>query len=506
MPCGSRTSIHPAFGLGLLVLAVGTVLLPMPASAQGTPSRPLTFDQSAQILVQQSDTLNGAQASIRAAENTVDSLEGLRLPIVSFDVQAMYYQNTFSASLSGMKGRALGAANNRLAAIKAGGVPGVSGSAVSSVINEVQAALPGMFAPIPDAVGLRIRDSVIHPTLTAILPLYMGGAIPAARAGAAAGLDLATAKAAHARDALQFALVKAYFGQVLAAQVLAVAQATRDGFQLHLENARKLEAQGQISHARVLQVTVARDSAQRALEQAQSQYRTATITLSTLLRSKRMIEPLSPLFVNSTPLQPVDYFIGAAHANHPLLHEADAVADSARQAVKLAHAKLLPKLYAFGRYNLNQDDGLGIAPDWVVGIGLHYTFLSNVDRSDQESAARARADAARAAQRQAWTDIRTAIIKAWHLTESTRRRFLSMKSSITAATESLRVQQLSFRAGMATASDVIDARNALSQARMDRATTAYKYDLALASLLLASSRSAQFPSYLQRADRRLAMP
>jgi len=68
------------------------------------------------------------------------------------------------------------------------------------------------------------------------------------------------------------------------------------------------------------------------------------------------------------------------------------------------------------------------------------------------------------------------------------------------------VQEISFREGVGTMSELIDARNALAQALTERASAAYKYDLSLASLLLASGQGEQFQDYLLRADEHVTKP
>ncbi len=52
-----------------------------------------------------------------------------------------------------------------------------------------------------------------------------------------------------------------------------------------------------------------------------------------------------------------------------------------------------------------------------------------------------------------------------------------------AAQENLRIQQLSFKEDMGTASQVIDAQNALNTLQSDMALNAYKYVMSLATLL-----------------------
>jgi len=385
-------------------------------------------------------------------------------------------------------------------------VPGVDSGAVSTVIDQVQAALPTMFRPIPSEISASARQSLLHPTLSTIVPLYTGGAITAAQAAGRSAVAVAEAAGDGAHEAQRFALAKAYFAQVLAGQVLAVSRETLAGFDEHLGNARKMQAQGQLSQARVLQVLVARDGAERAVQRAEGEYAAAVQTLRQLLRSEQPVAPTNALFVLSHPLPPVQDYLSAAEAQHPALRQARATQEAARHGTELAQAAKKPTVFAFGSINLNRRHELLTEPDWIVGVGMRYTLWPQVDRASNEAAAQAKEEAAGAATRETWMQIQTGIHQSWQMTEAARREFLSLASSVEAATESLRAQDISFREGVGTMSELIDARNALAQARTERASVAYKYDLSLASLLLASGQGEQFQDYLLRADEHVTLP
>ena len=203
---------------------------------------------------------------------------------------------------------------------------------------------------------------------------------------------------------------------------------------------------------------------------------------------------------------PVTPFLDAAEADQPQLREAKAGVEAARQGVNLERSRERPWVYAFADYNFNRQDELVIEPDWIVGVGVHFTLLSNIDRRKSESAARQRERAAEATERQTRVDLSTSIVRAYDLVETSRRQFLELESSLAAAAESLRVEELSFREGEATTSEVVDARNALGQAKVQRAAAAYEYDLALAALLVASGQTERFLDYLHEADKRVGPP
>jgi outer membrane protein TolC len=472
-------------------------------AAEADTPRALSFEEAFSELMTVSDRLSGEAATVRAARDSLAATRLLHAPLISLDAQELRYQKTLEIQLGGLQNVGGVAALGALSGVEPAAIPGAPGDPVGAITRQVRLALPSAFAGIPDSISLSTRQTLFHPTATAIMQLYSGGAIAAAQDTAKAALELARARQAAGRDDTQLELVRDYFGQALAAEVLTVARDTRDGFDRHLADAEKLEREGVISRAQRLQVQVARDTAQRAVERAEGDYQTAADTLAALVHGGG-VSPTTPLFVDSRPLGPVRPFIDAAEGGHPKLREARAGVEAARQGVKLERSRRLPWVYGFAAYNLNRDDELVIEPDWIIGVGVHLTVFSNLDRRKAESAARERRRAAEASERQTRVDLRTNVTRAWNLVETARRQFLELDSSIAAATESLRVQETSFREGVATAAEVTDARNALGQAKVQRAAAAYEYDLALAALLVASGQTGRFVDHLRAADRRVS--
>lgn len=473
----------------------GTALGQETPPAQGVP-----FTEATVRLFSQSPTLQGAEHSARAAQIQADAMNWLGKPVISLDVQQLRYQKTLDISLTGVKNDVRSAAGQALDFVtNAANEQGI-GDQVAQIISGLQEQLQPVANAVPDTLRIKQRQDAFRPTLTVVQPLYTGGAITAAQEGARAAARLAEARGDGVRERQRLELVRLYFGQALATRALAVSQATRDGFDHHLADAHRLEQEGMISHARTLQVQVARDTAQRQVLRADNALRTATDLLTALLNGETPLTSTEGPFVNSGPIEPAAVFLAAAEGGIPQWREADAGVELANQGVALAAAQLKPTVYAFGTYNLNRSQALPTEPDWAIGIGLHFALTSSIDRTAAVEAARARSLAAESARRQARVDIRTAVIRAYDQLSSARTQYQSVQSSMVAARENLRVQELAFREGEGTAAEVIDARNALSQAEFQRATTAYEYDLALATLLAASGQGDRFVTYQQRAD------
>lgn len=424
----------------------------------------LDFAQARQRLLQVSDALAAADANVRGKGELSQATRSLRLPDLSVEVRRMELQKTLTLPL-------------------------------------------GSLAPVAEDYGIESplkfvdRKWYTRPVLTATMPLYSGGQIPAAQQAAAAAERQAAAERDGQAQSLATQLVQAYFGQQLAEYALAVRRDVRDGMQRHLDDAGKLEREGFATRAQRLQATVARDKAEREYRKALDDLDSARAALAVLLHQDRPARPTSRLFVSSAPAAPRPAFLAAALERHPQIQRLRAMTDQAEQGVRVQQARFKPVVYAFGQYDMNRDNALITDPDWAFGIGLKYTFLSSADRSRQISAAREQQAQAEAGLREAGNQIEIGVTQSWNALETARTQFLLLDSSIEQARENLRLQELGFREGQSTSLDVIDARLALGGAQVERAQAAYQYDLALARLLEISGQADRFDDYLRKADR-----
>jgi outer membrane protein TolC len=455
-----------------LLLSAATVQVRAQAPAPGQEAPrvlALTFDEAQARLVQVSDALAAADAHLRGKQDLSDAARHLRLPEISLEARYLEFQKTLDLPL-------------------------------------------GSLAPVAEAFGIdsplrfQERDRRLRPVMTAVLPLYTGGQIPAAQAAAAAAVRGAEAERAQQAQALVSRLVEVYFGLRLAEQALDVRRDVLDGLERHLAQAIALEREGFATRAQVLQATVARDASARAYGKASHDRDAAAAALALMLRSEGPVAPATPLFVIGTPLGTQQGFTRAALDRHPQLAQLRAQDAQAGEGVRVQQAALKPQVFLFGQYDLYRRDALLTDSDWAYGVGLRYTLLSGSDRRRKVGAARAQQDQAQAALREAQNRIEIGVAQAWHALETARQQYLLLDSSIEHAREHLRLQELSFREGQSTSLDVIDARLGLGGALVERAQAAYEYAVSLARLLELSGQSARFDDYVRKADFQVPSP
>lgn len=451
-------------------VSLAVVLAATQAAAYAqTPSTglPLSFEAAQTRMGQVSDSVAAADANVRSKEAQERSTRTLHRPEVVIDAREMKFKKTLELPLG------------PLAPL---------------------AAPYGISDPLVfETGGWRFR-----PELSATIPLYTGGQIDATQQGAQAQVRQAQAERSTASESAIVQLAQAYFGQQLAARAAVLRRDVRDGLDQHLSDAEKLEREGFASRAQKLQAKVARDDAEREYQKALNDLSTANAFLAGLLRSTDPVDPTTPLFVISQPLESVDAFRAAALANHPQIAKLQAQGDQARQGVRLQEAKQRPTVYGFAQYDLNRDDAMLTDPDWVFGVGIKYTILSGLDRGQAVAAAKGQRDQADAGLREARVMIDIGVTRAYNDLESARQQFLLLDSSIAQGRENLRLQQLSFREGQATSLDVIDAQLGLGKVSVQRAQAAYQYVMALVQLLNVSGQTGRLPEYVRMADKVIA--
>ena len=351
------------------------------------------------------------------------------------------------------------------------------------------AAVPALRLPVQD-------ERFVRSTLNLTWPVYAGGRIDAARRAAAAGVAEADAAFRQTEQMLFSELVRRYYGTQLAVFVAATRAEVLTAMEEHVRQATRLEQEGFITRAESLHATVARDKALRDRQQADRQVEIIRIALAGLLAADAPAAPSSPLFVLSTPLESVSSFVAAGDSSQPALAGLEAKRAQAAEGVAAQQGTLHPEVFLFGRQELVREDLTVLDPKWAVGVGVRVNLFDRSDRLSQLKAARATARRVDYLLADARRGVHTLIEQQHREVSSAREQFASLDTALALARESLHVRQASFREGLATSLEVVDAQLALAGVETERAAAAYAYAVALARLLEATGQPDRFFIYL----------
>ncbi|MDR2674194.1 MAG: TolC family protein [Opitutaceae bacterium] len=462
-----------------LVIALSAALAcPAAAPCAAPPEQPaaearfgggeMTFEQARDQLVRASHALRAAEARHAGRRAAADSLKGLDTPSVSLDAEYVYWEKTLR----------------------------------DGQVKIDHASMNGMPLPVAGmSYEVNMRQSTFRPVVTGMWQLYGGGKIRASQRAAAAIADQAGAQVEATREALLLDLVKLYFGQRLAGRVLGLRGELLQVMEKHLADARKLEHGGMITKAQRLQAQVACDAARRGHDSARHELESARIALAGLLRSDEAVAPVTPLFVLAGAVADRAGIAGAAQARNPRIAAAQSVRRAAQQEVKAARAGWLPSVALVGRYNLHPSGNTPLDQDWLAAVAVRWALFDKIDRRHSYTAARQAVIEADNTVEAVRALVDTGTRQACDAVENALRQYLLLESNLESARENLRVQEIAFREGQNTSTDVTSASVALTNVLVERAAAAYRFDVELASLLHAGGRMDQFTTYMNRADK-----
>lgn len=463
---------RPILGLKpLLLLLLG--LSQLPAGAQEV----LSWEQAAARLREGSDRLAAARAQLEQREAQAEGIRHLGGPSLSLSGAAYRYQASLDLDLDPL--------NQRLDQTLGGLPPGLS---------QLLPPLP----QLPRSYTVERSKSGSTASLSAIWPLYLGGASDAARGLIRAQGEEARAELGASEDEALAQLSQRYFLTQLARRAAALREAAAETIAQHDAAAEKMLKAGLASQLERLQAKAALADARQQARKARSD---AELAASALARSLKLSgsspSPSTPLALSSQPLAPLGDYIQQALLSHPGLAKVAAKKSQAEQLREASKALNRPQLFAFGQRQLGQQG------NWVAGVGLRVSLWDSVDHQALDRGHARQIAQAEASDAQARGDIALLVEQQWRATEAARERYLAMAAQEELGQELLRLRQAGLRQGSSTALELIDAELNLAKLRTERAQVAYDYLMALTQLLSTSGQIGRLGEHLARADLRL---
>ena len=438
-----------------------------------TATTPLTLDYLGALdrAQQQSPKLAAARAAADGRALQAEALRGLGGPSVSVGAAVARYRlgtsidpGALLPSSSGLLG------NSPLAA-------GLASAASRLPSAEVEQS------------GTRSGASV-----SAVWPLYTGGAIQGAQGLAAARRQEAEADWLAAGDDLDALLTERYFSAQLAAIAAGLrAQAARTAGE-HDHAAARMLQEGVIARVDRLQASTALRDAQRQASAAQSDAELAAVALARTVGAGQPVRPSTPLFVLTQPVEPLAHFFDLAMAHHPGLAKVAAKRTQAEQLHAAQQGLRGPQVLALASSQLRD------RPNWAAGVAVSWTLWSSIDRDQLSRATLKDIEQADLTDAQARSDIQLLVERQWRAVDNARRQFMAFDAHLAEGDELLRLRRAGLREGTSTALALIDAETRQAQRRTERAQIAYQYTQALAGLLHASGQPRDITRYLARPD------
>ncbi|WP_168406342.1 TolC family protein [Acinetobacter indicus] len=458
----------------------------------------ISFQNAEQQLLQRSYSSQAFQSLEQASKLEAEAVKGIGLPRVDLNVRAYAFHSEVDIPLKQFKNNLENSlsqgVNGRLNEWEASNGVDLPAGITDPLREGLNNTIHSGVGLIPDTSNVVLEDQVIRPTVSVMMPLYTGGLTRSAKEIANIQSGRSELSNQQQQDTQRFELIQSYFNVQLQKQLLDAALFNSNAMQQHYRNALKLEQQGFISKGQRMQFEVAHNNAERAQQNAQANLNAALFQLNNLLLDSNITELSTPLFVNRAEPQNVNILLSSFSQNSPLIKKMQMDTELAKANIKAQQAAKKPNVFAFGEYSLDQHQ------NWIVGVAARYNLFSGIDKNKNIQAAELKRYAAELMTARTQQEIENLIYKSFSEAVSAQQSDALLQQNLKAAQENLRIQELSFKEDVGTATQVIDAQNMLSSLKAEMALNAYKYVISLATLLQSHGSIVEFPNYMQHAN------
>jgi outer membrane protein TolC len=348
----------------------------------------------------------------------------------------------------------------------------------------------------PPPILIQDRD-VSKAHLQLIQPIYMGGRLGAQKDARDAELSIKTAEHAQEKSQQLSVVLQRYFQTQYTREVLN----TLARFKKHLEKidqlTKSLIASGAIPRVMRRRTETALAELQAMQVRAAAQEKVLCQAVQSLIQTQgpcQLKNPLKRLPMPSHPktLQTI------AHTQRPEWKILEQQAEKADALHESATGTMLPNVYAFGRYELLQDQLTLLEPKWVIGLGLEWTLTAGLKALPEREKAEALRRKVAIGRAQAERDIPLQIQQYWAQAAGELAALQATDKAVEAAQETLDVSQLRFGTGAGSQFDVLNAYSDVEKLSIKRLELLESYNRYLISLFTATGDASLYIQHYQK--------
>lgn len=314
-------------------------------------------------------------------------------------------------------------------------------------------------------------------------------------AAMAAASELAAA-ARHGRiaaaDYVRFAVREAYYGALLAGEILAIDEKAVETTAEAVRVARTAYEQGVVSRFELLRAEVELENRHAPLVRARNDAARALL----MLKRRCGLDPEAMVILSDTlghvaPPAPLELLLGAMRGANPEIRALEHRVGSARMFLRLERADRRPALQLGAAYVLQSqwsgrtlpgDENL--AHSSAVTLGVVYPLFDGLRSRARIDRARADLRGAEFELERAFRDKELAVRIARLNLESAIAALQGRRETVALAGEAYRLAEVLLRSGLATPLERLDAELALTAARAQYAQALYAANVAEAALEL----------------------
>lgn len=323
-------------------------------------------------------------------------------------------------------------------------------------------------------------------SITASLPIFTGGELQGQIGQAKANYRSMLSAEEQAYNEMKETATTGYFNMLNATNMKALRQESVDRLQAHLDNVIAQYNVGIVARADVLRSEVELANAKQDYITASNEYDVAEATLNNIIGT-----PLNTTLKLKDSLQyvPYDndmaYCLAYSEQHRPELKQAEYGVDAAEAALVVARSGHMPKVYANASNNWGGNGSNWPGDDdenWSVGVTASINvFDSGVTWSKIHAAQEALVQA-KESQRQIKDNVELEVRTDYLSMREAEKRITTAQVAVASAEEDYHIAVVRYQAGVGTNIDVMDAQEALTQAKTNYYQALYNYNTSKAAL------------------------
>ncbi len=323
-------------------------------------------------------------------------------------------------------------------------------------------------------------------SVTASLPIFTGGELQGQIGQAKANYRSMLSAEEQAYNEMKETATTGYFNMLNATNMKALRQESVDRLQAHLDNVIAQYNVGIVARADVLRSEVELANAKQDYITASNEYDVAEATLNNIIGT-----PLGTTLLLKDRLQyepyenDMAYCLAYSEQHRPELKQAEYGVDAAEAALVVARSGHMPKVYANASDNWGGNGSNWPGDDdenWSVGVTASINvFDSGVTWSKIHAAQEALVQA-KESQRQIKDAVELEVRTDYLSMREAEKRISTAQVAVASAEEDYHIAVVRYQAGVGTNIDVMDAQEALTQAKTNYYQALYNYNTSKAAL------------------------
>jgi outer membrane protein TolC len=288
---------------------------------------------------------------------------------------------------------------------------------------------------------------------------------------------------------IRFEVIKTYYGVLLAQAKLKVAEEAVRTAEADVKRARDLVETGVVVQSDLLAARVQLSQFRQEEIQMSGELAIALAALNAALGLpiETTQQPSGEIVDRRFTVDTVENLSSQALENRPDYQRAVLSSRETVEQLRGARGEWLPRVDAFVSAGVSSEDLTGGSGDYAAGASVSFN-LFDAGRKSRIAQARAAQSIANAEQEQLANQIRFEIVRAYQQYITARERLEAVAEVSAQASETLRIVQDRYHAGITTITELLRAETALVRARSDLLAARYDQYLSYANVLLATGQ------------------